>query len=53
MIVFRLYSQFDTQYFYEIGIRRFSFKTPPQLGPDVPYTFGIIGQFTVFVLHRS
>ncbi|KAK1270259.1 Purple acid phosphatase 2 [Acorus gramineus] len=37
----------DTEYFYQIGIgessRQFSFKTPPAVGPDVPYTFGIIG----------
>ncbi|KAF3785149.1 Purple acid phosphatase 2 [Nymphaea thermarum] len=38
---------YDTEYFYEVGIghtrRRFSFKTPPKVGPDVPYTFGLIG----------
>ncbi|KAK1283705.1 Purple acid phosphatase 10 [Acorus calamus] len=37
----------DTEYFYQIGIdessRQFSFKTPPAVGPDVPYTFGITG----------
>ncbi|KAK1284165.1 Purple acid phosphatase 2 [Acorus calamus] len=45
----------DTEYFYQIGIgessRQFSFKTPPAVGPDVPYTFGIIGcgQAVLFV----
>ncbi|KAK1283523.1 Purple acid phosphatase 2 [Acorus calamus] len=37
----------DTEYFYQIRIgessRQFSFKTPPAVGPDVPYTFDIIG----------
>lgn len=39
--------QYDTKYFYEIGsgdaTRRFFFTTPPMVGPDAPYTFGIIG----------
>ncbi|KAE8076261.1 hypothetical protein FH972_014924 [Carpinus fangiana] len=39
--------KFDTRYFYELGAgnvtRRFSFTTPPKVGPDAPYTFGIIG----------
>ncbi|KAJ4714289.1 Purple acid phosphatase [Melia azedarach] len=39
--------KYDTKYFYELGAgnatRRFSFSTPPKVGPDVPYTFGIIG----------
>lgn len=39
--------KFDTQYFYKVGImhtpRVFWFKTPPKVGPDVPYTFGLIG----------
>ncbi|KAL6993494.1 Purple acid phosphatase 25 [Sarracenia purpurea var. burkii] len=39
--------QFNTRYFYELGsrdaTRRFSFTTPPKVGPDVPYTFGIMG----------
>ncbi|CAK9169727.1 unnamed protein product [Ilex paraguariensis] len=38
---------YDTLYFYELGkqnvTRRFSFTTPPKVGPDVPYTFGIMG----------
>ncbi|KAL0308406.1 UNVERIFIED_CONTAM: Purple acid phosphatase 25 [Sesamum radiatum] len=37
----------DTEYIYELGkhneTRRFSFTTPPKVGPDVPYTFGVIG----------
>ncbi|CAM8911647.1 unnamed protein product [Rhodiola kirilowii] len=37
----------DTKYYYEIGIghsvRTFWFVTPPAVGPDVPYTFGLIG----------
>ncbi|KAJ0087370.1 hypothetical protein Patl1_09226 [Pistacia atlantica] len=39
--------EFDTKYYYEVGIgnttRQFWFITPPESGPDVPYTFGIIG----------
>ncbi|KAG2277843.1 hypothetical protein Bca52824_060398 [Brassica carinata] len=39
--------KYDTKYFYELGTgrssRRFSFTTPPKAGPDVPYTFGVIG----------
>ncbi|XP_065637869.1 purple acid phosphatase 5 [Quercus suber] len=39
--------EYDTKYFYEIGqgnsARQFHFTTPPKIGPDVPYTFGIIG----------
>ncbi|KAG9456804.1 hypothetical protein H6P81_001312 [Aristolochia fimbriata] len=39
--------EYDTQYFYEVGIgnttRQFWFRTPPRVGPDVPYTFGLIG----------
>ncbi|KDP32671.1 hypothetical protein JCGZ_13669 [Jatropha curcas] len=39
--------QYNTKYFYEIGsdesTRRFSFTTPPEVGPDVPFTFGIMG----------
>ncbi|KAB1202881.1 Purple acid phosphatase 6 [Morella rubra] len=39
--------EYDTKYFYELGngngTRRFSFTTPPKVGPDVPYTFGIMG----------
>ncbi|CAE6015266.1 unnamed protein product [Arabidopsis arenosa] len=39
--------EFDTKYYYEIGSgkwsRRFWFFSPPKPGPDVPYTFGLIG----------
>ncbi|KAJ4823874.1 prolyl aminopeptidase [Turnera subulata] len=39
--------EFETKYFYEVGLanttRRFWFITPPKPGPDVPYTFGLIG----------
>ncbi|XP_068652916.1 purple acid phosphatase 2-like [Aristolochia californica] len=38
---------YDTEYFYEVGIgnteRQFWFRTPPAVGPDAPYTFGLIG----------
>ncbi|XP_059434086.1 purple acid phosphatase-like [Corylus avellana] len=39
--------KFNTKYYYEVGIghtpRQFWFTTPPEVGPDVPYTFGLIG----------
>ncbi|XP_057778406.1 purple acid phosphatase 2-like [Salvia miltiorrhiza] len=39
--------EFDTKYYYVVGsgnvTRKFWFVTPPQPGPDVPYTFGLIG----------
>ncbi|KAI3769716.1 hypothetical protein L6452_00829 [Arctium lappa] len=39
--------EYNTKYYYEVGIghtiRTFWFVTPPEVGPDVPYTFGIIG----------
>ncbi|RLM92017.1 hypothetical protein C2845_PM08G27220 [Panicum miliaceum] len=39
--------EFDTKYYYAVGIgqtvRKFWFMTPPKSGPDVPYTFGLIG----------
>ncbi|KAL3515129.1 hypothetical protein ACH5RR_022031 [Cinchona calisaya] len=39
--------QHNTKYYYEVGIghttRTFWFVTPPEVGPDVPYTFGLIG----------
>ncbi|KAF6162910.1 hypothetical protein GIB67_021059 [Kingdonia uniflora] len=38
--------KFDTKYLYEVGLglttRHFCFTTPPQIGPDVPYTFGLM-----------
>ncbi|XP_034678532.1 purple acid phosphatase-like [Vitis riparia] len=39
--------EFNTKYYYVVGIehtpRKFWFVTPPKVGPDVPYTFGLIG----------
>ncbi|CAA7035759.1 unnamed protein product [Microthlaspi erraticum] len=39
--------EYNTTYIYEVGahpsVRQFNFTTPPAVGPDVPYTFGIIG----------
>ncbi|KAI3519197.1 hypothetical protein L1887_08224 [Cichorium endivia] len=39
--------KYNTKYMYELGkgnsTRKFWFTTPPEIGPDVPYTFGIIG----------
>ncbi|XP_042505685.1 purple acid phosphatase 2-like [Macadamia integrifolia] len=39
--------EYNTKYYYKIGIgysaRIFSFMTPPGVGPDIPYTFGLIG----------
>ncbi|KAL4397842.1 hypothetical protein HN51_002376 [Arachis hypogaea] len=39
--------EYDTKYYYRIGSgdssRDFWFKTPPKVGPDAPYKFGIIG----------
>lgn len=39
--------EYDTKYYYEVGTgnstRQFWFITPPKVGPDVPYTFGLIG----------
>ncbi|KAH7566334.1 hypothetical protein JRO89_XS08G0139600 [Xanthoceras sorbifolium] len=40
--------QYDTLYNYELGTgdaaRQFCFTTAPKAGPDVPYTFGDLGQ---------
>ncbi|KAI3792618.1 hypothetical protein L2E82_06502 [Cichorium intybus] len=39
---------YDTNYFYEVGIgntRQFWFTTPPEVGPNVPYTFGLIDAY--------
>ena len=42
-----LFLQYDTKYYYMVGVgqteRKFWFLTPPKPGPDVPYTFGLIG----------
>ncbi|KAL5819221.1 hypothetical protein ACOSQ4_023063 [Xanthoceras sorbifolium] len=39
--------KYDTLYNYELGTgdaaRQFCFTTAPKAGPDVPYTFGVIG----------
>ncbi|XP_075485371.1 purple acid phosphatase 2-like [Primulina tabacum] len=39
--------KYGTKYYYEVGLgdtkRQFWFFTPPKPGPDVPYTFGLIG----------
>ncbi|KAG0479384.1 hypothetical protein HPP92_010064 [Vanilla planifolia] len=39
--------KYDTVYYYAVGVdqtlRKFWFTTPPEVGPDVPYTFGLIG----------
>ncbi|KAH7281039.1 hypothetical protein KP509_36G026900 [Ceratopteris richardii] len=39
--------EYGTRYFYKLGegnvSREFWFTTPPESGPDVPYTFGVIG----------
>ncbi|KAI5673165.1 hypothetical protein M9H77_13529 [Catharanthus roseus] len=39
--------EYNTKYYYEVGLdhttRTFWFFTPPEVGPDVPYTFGLIG----------
>ncbi|CAH8352950.1 unnamed protein product [Eruca vesicaria subsp. sativa] len=39
--------QYDTKYYYMVGVgkteRKFWFFTPPKAGPDIPYTFGLIG----------
>ncbi|CAL0309022.1 unnamed protein product [Lupinus luteus] len=41
--------QFNTTYFYVVGIgnttRQFWFITPPEVGINVPYTFGIIDNY--------
>ncbi|GMQ07264.1 hypothetical protein CsSME_00051535 [Camellia sinensis var. sinensis] len=39
--------KYDTKYFYKVGdgdsARAFSFQTPPEVDPNAPYKFGIIG----------
>ncbi|KAM3376970.1 purple acid phosphatase 2-like [Capsicum galapagoense] len=39
--------EYNTKYYYMVGIghttRTFWFVTPPPVGPNVPYTFGLIG----------
>lgn len=42
------FAQYDTKYMYELGegngTRQFWFMTPPKVGPNVPYAFGLIGE---------
>ncbi|KAK4757219.1 hypothetical protein SAY87_007346 [Trapa incisa] len=39
--------EYNKKYYYEVGIghtpRTFWFVTPPAVGPDAPYTFGLMG----------
>jgi len=48
LIFVLLFGQYNTKYYYEVGLRnttrKFWFTTPPAIGPDVPYTFGLIGK---------
>ena len=48
-LLFFFLGQFNTKYYYVVGIghttRQFWFVTPPEVGPDVPYTFGLIGEY--------
>jgi len=43
--------QHSTKYYYRIGSgdssREFWFETPPKVGPDATYKFGIIGKLSV------
>ena len=45
--MFGHFLQLNAKYYYKLGegssAREFWFKTPPPIGPDTPYTFGIIG----------
>ncbi|KAJ6412090.1 hypothetical protein OIU84_005200 [Salix udensis] len=49
--------EFDTKYYYEVGVgnttRQFWFITPPRPGPDVPYTFGLIGDLDDYPFHDN
>ncbi|CAK9861308.1 unnamed protein product [Sphagnum jensenii] len=41
--------QYNTKYYYKIGevtVREFWFLTPPEIGLDVAYTFGLIGKLS-------
>ncbi|KAF9587280.1 hypothetical protein IFM89_039498, partial [Coptis chinensis] len=42
---------FNTKYYYALGVgntmKRFRFRTLPEVGPDVPYTFGFIGNYEI------
>lgn len=47
--------QFNKKYYYEVGIgnttRQFWFITPPWVGPDLPYTYGVNGKCYSFGCH--
>ena len=49
--------QYNVTYIYQLGehnsTRTFSFTTPPKVGPDVPYTFGIIGEHDSTIITSS
>ena len=51
LFILLFFGQFNTKYYYVVGIghtqRQFWFVTPPEVGPDVPYTFGLIGEHSV------
>jgi len=45
--------QYNTKYYYKIGevtVREFWFTTPPGIGPDIAYTFGLIGKLSRILL---
>ncbi|KAB2603200.1 purple acid phosphatase-like [Pyrus ussuriensis x Pyrus communis] len=49
--------KFNTKYYYVVGIghteRKFWFITPPEVGPDATYTFGLIGEPMTQIRHYS
>jgi len=51
LICVLLLGQYNTKYYYEVGLanttRQFWFVTPPEIGPDVPYSFGLIGKCVI------
>ncbi|CAD5324989.1 unnamed protein product [Arabidopsis thaliana] len=40
---YRYYDYTSGYLHYATSLRQFNFMTPPKVGPDVPYTFGVIG----------
>jgi hypothetical protein len=49
LYVFIYVLQYNTKYYYKIGevtVREFWFLTPPEIGLDVAYTFGLIGKLS-------
>jgi len=49
LYVFIYVLQYNTTYSYKIGevsVREFWFLTPPEIGLDVAYTFGLIGKLS-------